>query len=47
MNELDIIKIISKNLSYSNGVEKGIGDDCAVFKFENQHVVVTTDMMFK
>jgi len=47
MNELDIIKIISKNLSYSNGVEKGIGDDCAVFKFENQHLVVTTDMMFK
>uniref|UniRef100_A9AAI2 Thiamine-monophosphate kinase n=1 Tax=Methanococcus maripaludis (strain C6 / ATCC BAA-1332) TaxID=444158 RepID=A9AAI2_METM6 len=47
MNELDIIKIISKNLSYSTGVEKGIGDDCAVFKFENQHLVVTTDMMFK
>ncbi|AVB77092.1 thiamine-phosphate kinase [Methanococcus maripaludis] len=47
MNELDIIKIISKNLSYSNGVEMGIGDDCAVFKLENQHLVVTTDMMFK
>ncbi|WP_459200991.1 thiamine-phosphate kinase [Methanococcus sp. CF] len=47
MNEIDIIKIISKNLTYSMGVEKGIGDDCAVFKFENQHLVVTTDMMFK
>jgi len=47
MNELDIIKIISKNLSYGGNVEKGIGDDCAVFGFQNQHLVVTTDMMFK
>ncbi|ABR54354.1 thiamine-monophosphate kinase [Methanococcus vannielii SB] len=47
MNEFDIINIISKNISYKNGVERGIGDDCAVFKLENQHLVITTDMMFR
>ncbi|WP_292460585.1 thiamine-phosphate kinase [Methanothermococcus sp.] len=47
MNELDIIKTISNNIKYTGKAVKAIGDDCAVFKLENQYLTITTDMMFK
>ncbi|AEF95861.1 thiamine-phosphate kinase [Methanotorris igneus] len=47
MNELEIINLISKNLTYKGNAIKSIGDDCAVFKINNTYLVITTDMMFK
>ncbi|ACV25053.1 thiamine-phosphate kinase [Methanocaldococcus fervens] len=49
MDEIKIIEIIKKTLKFSNkNVVKGIDDDCAVIKIdENFYLVATTDMMVK
>ncbi len=49
MNELEIIEIIKNTLKFSNeNIVKGIGDDCAVIKLDNNfYLVATTDMMIK
>ncbi|CAB3288148.1 Thiamine-monophosphate kinase [Methanocaldococcus lauensis] len=49
MDEITIIEIIRKTLKYSNNyIIKGIDDDCAVIKInDNLYLVFTTDMMIK
>jgi thiamine-monophosphate kinase len=49
MDEIGIIEIIKKTLKFSNkNIIKGIDDDCAVIKIdENLYLVATTDMMIK
>jgi len=49
MDELNIIKLIKNTLKFSNEhIVKGIDDDCAVIKIdENFYLVATTDMMIK
>lgn len=47
MDEIKIIDIISKNLKYKGKSIKTIGDDCGVYKLNNNHLLITTDSMFK
>jgi len=49
MDEMIVIEIIKKTLKFSNeNIVKGIDDDCAIIKIdENFYLVATTDMMVK
>ncbi|AIJ06374.1 thiamine-monophosphate kinase [Methanocaldococcus bathoardescens] len=49
MDEVKVIELIKKTLKFSNeNIVKGIDDDCAVIKIdENFYLVATTDMMVK
>lgn len=46
IGEFGLINRLTEGLSLQHGSSvKGVGDDAAVLKFGNQHVVVTTDML--
>ena len=43
-SEIDLINHIKKTINLeSSNVVKSIGDDCAVFKPTNKHLLITTD----